>query len=365
MPIPGSSPALAYIAARRESIFSTLREVAATRGGQLEAGQAGGAELLATLLEYAGRGKMLRGALVHLGAELFAGRGPRPGVPEAAAAMELFQAGLLVHDDIMDRDELRRGAPSVHSRFAAEARASGAPDSLHLGEALAICAGDLCYFEGYRLLSSALEASSLGPAARGDLLSTVSSELSVVALAQMRDCRWGSLPLEPTEDEIVGMYRGKTARYTFSLPLVVGASLGGGEASVALLREIGESAGLAFQLRDDELGLFGDPELLGKPVGSDLRENKKTVLRARLFARASADERSRLLSVFGSDKAGPAEVALVRELAEKLGVRASLSAWMTELAGRARAGIAGLTGVEPGARALLLDLVDWLVTRQA
>jgi geranylgeranyl diphosphate synthase type I len=329
------------------------------RGLALEAQLPGGRELMKRVLEYALRGKMLRGALVHLGAELFEAATER-GIDETAAAMELFQAGLLVHDDIMDRDELRRGAPSFHSRYALEAKAEGAEDPVHLGESLGICAGDVCLFEGFAALAAAVAGAGEGGAV---LLALCAEELSVVGLAQMRDCRWASLPLEPGEEEILAMYRGKTARYSFSLPLAAGALLAGRADLRSSLFEIGELAGLAFQVRDDELGLYGDPSRTGKSVVSDIREGKKTLYRARLMARAGEAERGRLAAIYGSPAAGEAEAAFVRDLLETSGVRAEIAAWRDGLARRAKTLAESMKGADPERVAVLTDLIDYLVSR--
>jgi len=142
---------LAFFGSRRAEIVEALGAIAPA---SVEA-----REPLERIREFCGRGKMIRGCLVFLGAE--AGGGARAvDVPLVAAAMELFQAGLLAHDDIMDRDETRRGAPTIHARYAAEAEArfaaealargagvatrfaAGPDEALHVGEALGICLGD-------------------------------------------------------------------------------------------------------------------------------------------------------------------------------------------------------------------------------
>lgn len=348
-----------YLTARRAEILRDLESLAPTRGRELDGSLPGGGELMARILDYASRGKMLRGSLVHLGAALF-GEAGAAGVAETAAAMELFQAGLLIHDDIMDRDDRRRGGPSVHAAYAAEAAAAFAEDPRHLGESLAICAGDVCFFEAIRLFSAVAGNS---PAA-APLLSLVGGELSVVGLAQMADCRFGDLPAEPSEHEILAMYRGKTARYSFSMPLAAGATLAGrADAREALFR-IGDLAGLAFQLRDDEIGLFGDAERTGKVTGSDIRENKKTLWRSRLLAAAGSEERKRLLAIYGNTEISAAEVEHVRHLTVALGVRADIVGWYGELVAEASGLARGLSGVDEASLDALLELVDWLVTRK-
>jgi len=154
----GAATALGYLASRRERIAAALASLAERRGSELERAPGGGRAALDRILEYCLRGKMIRGSLVYLGLESAAagGAAAASAADSVALAMELFQAGLLVHDDIMDRDETRRGAPSIHALYAGEARAEGAIDGLHVGEALGICSGDLCYFEAFAELSRSL-----------------------------------------------------------------------------------------------------------------------------------------------------------------------------------------------------------------
>ncbi|MEI6385528.1 MAG: polyprenyl synthetase family protein [Spirochaetota bacterium] len=356
--------ALAYLRSRRQLIMtglsSLVRERGAAPAGWPASLHLGGTELMARLAEYAGRGKMLRGALVYLGAELCTD-GDAPSASGIAVAMELFQAGLLVHDDIMDRDELRRGKAAIHASYRDEAASKGAFDAPHLGESLGICAGDICYFEGFGALARSVAGLPLGPG----ILELCSGELTLVALAQMADCRFGGLPEEPDEEAILAVYRGKTARYSFSLPIACGAMLAGDEATAKGLFAVGELAGLVFQLRDDEIGLFGDPAVTGKGAYSDLRENKKTLMRARLFARADAATRLRLSSIYGSPEAGEAEAAWVRGLVEGLGIAGELRREREELGVQARASVEGIPGLRPVPKETLLDLIDWLSARSS
>jgi geranylgeranyl diphosphate synthase, type I len=362
----GEVAALAYLAARRDGIAASLHDLATRRGDALERAPGEGRAALERVVEYCLRGKMIRGGLVHLGYEAASGLGadrrPRSAaaaVDSAAMAMELFQAGLLVHDDIMDRDETRRGGPSIHALYADEAREAGSTDGPHVGEALGICAGDLCYFEAFAELA---RASSDHPFSRA-IIALCAEVLSEVAAAQMADVSWGASSTEVGEDEILAMYRCKTARYSFSLPLAVGALLAGDEAAASALATIGESLGVAFQLRDDELNLYGDPARTGKRPGGDLREGKKTLLRAGLLAAASPTERLKLESVFGDARASDADIDYVRRLAESLGVRPALSRKAAELADRARSGIAALGRPDAAAREILEGLADYVTLR--
>jgi geranylgeranyl diphosphate synthase type I len=361
----GRDAALSYLRDRKAAISEELRRITRERGSVLAAVSAGGRELLDRIQEFCLRGKMLRGALVGLGSLLFSEAEP-PGSVQAAAAMELFQAGLLVHDDIMDGDDERRGAPTLHRAYASESAAAGACDSEsyrasdRAGESLAICAGDVCFFEGFAELGRAI---AYNPGA-AEAYRLCAEELSVVGLAQMSDVGWSALAGEPSEDEILAMYRCKTARYTFSMPLAVAAVLAGRADAVPALYEIGGEMGIAFQLRDDELGIFGDPALTGKSASTDIREGKKTLFRARLFARSEAGELPRLRAAF-SRGAAEGEIAFARARIEGLGIRAGIAAEARAAAARAERLISALPGARAPGAELLKGLLDYVTAREA
>jgi geranylgeranyl diphosphate synthase type I len=372
------SDTLAYFESRRALIVRALDALVPASGPTRES--------MERIVEFCGRGKMIRGCLAFLGAEAAAEAAAAVGGASAAergeaialvaAAMELFQAGLLAHDDIMDRDELRRGAPTVHARYAKEARErmaggpAAAAEALHVGESLAICLGDFCYFEAFAVLSRALA----GNGRQGEIVELCGSGLCEVAVAQMTDVAWGAGKAEIPEGEILSMYRGKTAHYSFSLPLAVGAlaaagapgmAAASGEAAVVRpLYELGEKLGILFQIRDDELGLFGASESIGKGAGSDLREGKKTLFRSRLLAAAPDRERARLSELFGGGvDARPEDIAYIRRLSEELGVAESIARMSRESEAEALAILGSLAALAPATRATLEGLVEYVTRR--
>jgi geranylgeranyl diphosphate synthase type I len=328
-----------------------------------------GGELGGLLSAFAAQGKMLRGGMVFLGARLLE-CGPLPpegAVTAVAAAMELFQSGLLVHDDIMDRDATRRGEPTIHHRYADQARRRRARDPEHLGQSLGICAGDVAFFLGFEVLSGP----PVPEQARAGLLALCSGELSRVAVAQMQDVAWGAQPAfggagseAAPEEEVLRLYTFKTGRYTFSMPLAAGALLSGcGPEAREALERLGECLGILFQLRDDLLGLFGDPRELGKPVGSDLREGKKTILHGRLMARAPEAAAARLRGIFGNPAIGEAELDFVRGQVEGLGVLRELQELSAGYAAEARRLIEGLPRARAEERGVLGELVRYTSER--
>jgi geranylgeranyl diphosphate synthase, type I len=313
-----------------------------------------GADAAEKIDEFSSRGKMLRGNMVRLGYELSKGTPPSGDdercVDLAGAAMELFQSGLLVHDDIMDRDRVRRGSPTVHVGYETALESGGYDDPPHNGASLGICSGDLAFFAAFRVLATLPTDASTSRA----LMSIASRELSLVGVAQMQDVANGAIKpdsanpfrdaaCEPLEEDILKLYRYKTGRYTFSLPLALGATLAGaGDETRTALEEAGEDLGILFQLKDDELGLFADEAELGKPVGADIREDKKTLYRLRLFEKADHKTADRLRSMFGNHEPGMIDAGFVRSTIERLGIREELAAMMRRYADAAGNKIANL-----------------------
>lgn len=217
-----------------------------------------GGDIIDRLVPFTTSGKTTRGSLAVYIHSLFTKR-RSPGIYDAAAALELFHSGLLIHDDIMDNDTLRRGKESIWAQYRRVSR------DTHIGISQAINAGDLCFFLAQELFADS------------NLLPFVSNELTYVAIAQMQDVAnlHGKFV---TKDDVLSLYRYKTARYTFSLSMTVGAMVAGAaKQHRTSLTRLGESLGLLYQIRDDELSVSGDSAVTDKPVGSDERNRKQTL----------------------------------------------------------------------------------------
>ncbi|MEK7572118.1 MAG: polyprenyl synthetase family protein [Patescibacteria group bacterium] len=231
-------------------------------------------------------GKCIRGTLVQLGYEA-ASEKSSAAILQPAAAFEILHAGLLIHDDIIDKSPLRRGRLSVYTQLG----------GTHYGISQALCLGDAGFFLAYSLLSG----SNFPSSRKNKALQTFSEIVSDTILGEMLDVELAtkkdfSLP----EEEILHIHRLKTARYTFVGPLLVGAILGG--ASASLLRKLsvfGEALGIAFQLQDDILGIFGDERKIGKSVTSDIAEGKVTLLAQYAFVHASSSQKAFLMKHYG------------------------------------------------------------------
>lgn len=243
------------------------------------------------LCEMTVSGKMLRGLFVMMIASFHNKELMHdPRLMHVAAAMEFMQTALLIHDDIIDNDRMRRGMKTIFVQYAEVAADENIPDAEHYGKSLAICAGDIAIFLAFELLSCNANSPELNR-----LVSKMAREIHLVAVGEMMDVDMASRSGEPTISDIMKMYIYKTSRYSFSLPFALGATFAGADTDhIAALEKLGENIGVLFQIQDDWLGLYGDEKTTGKPVGSDLREKKKTLYRSTLYKHLSEPERQRL-----------------------------------------------------------------------
>jgi len=315
-------------------------------------------DLHVRLAESSEGGKAFRGRLL-LAAHVACG-GPEPDAAlDVAAALELFQTAALIHDDVLDGSDLRRGRPAAHRVFEAAHRDAGwVGDAAAYGRAGAILAGDVA-------LVAAQRASTVAARRAGDRVADLFDEMAVLVTAgQHLDMRVAVSPLDALpglEGRIRQTMRSKTASYTAEFPLALGAAVAGADdAAVAALRAAGVPLGIAFQLRDDVLGVAGSPEVTGKPVGDDLREGKRTLLVWHATTRGSAAEREAVLAVLGRDDAPVAAVEAAVEALRSSGALAFVETEIADHAARARAALADALPDATG----VLTLVDAAVDRR-
>ncbi|MFD4030788.1 polyprenyl synthetase family protein [Streptomyces sp. NPDC058637] len=276
-------------------------------------------------------GKRLRTQFTWCGWRAVGGSGDATAVVRTGAALELVQACALIHDDVMDGSTLRRGAPAVHVDFAhmhRTARMAGPPEAF--ATSAAVLAGDLALTWADDLLTETALGSPHGPglhrewqAMRGEMVA-----------GQYRDIHAQATGASGV-DEAVTIATLKSALYTVERPLALGASLAGADASTMdALRSAGRCAGLAFQLRDDLLGTFGDPDVTGKPADEDLRTRKLTYLLAvgLGLAEASGDEEAADALAPGPPCPSDDAVQRMRAALERTGARGVVESKITELA---------------------------------
>lgn len=308
-------------------------------------------EALDKLKRFVPEGKLLRGILTVFAYEMCHGKGVR--MEDIAAAMEFNQSSLLIHDDIMDQDTMRRGSKTLYAEYMDDA--SHVMNPLLYGQSMAMCVADIGFFLAFELLvRSGVDAA---------VITEIVSEIQLVGGAQMSDVHLGQSTDEPGSEEIMNVYRYKTGRYTFALPLKVGAMAAGADAEVVkLLEKFGETLGIIFQLRDDEIKLFGSNQSTGASIGSDIRENKKTIMRHILYTQASPTLRKRLDSVFGNPDITDAEVDEVKRSIETLGVLDRIHQDMQHMITTLQEALTALP-VDPAYKTLLQEFVTYNVTR--
>jgi geranylgeranyl diphosphate synthase, type I len=327
-PLPGGSPHPADEAA--SAVDAVLAEHLHTRLQEARRVDAVFAEEVASRVAgfVLNGGKRLRTAFVRCG-WLAAGGTGDPGTPlRIGAALELLQACALVHDDVMDESPVRRGAPAVHADFAHMHRTSRMRGSAaSFSATAAVLAGDLALAWADDLFTETALASLFGQQLHREW-QAMRGEMVAGQYLDMRAQATGSCDLGRARN-IATL---KSALYTVERPLALGAALAGADARVMDgLRSAGRCAGLAFQLRDDLLGAFGDPAVTGKSSDEDLRARKLTCLLAVALRRAAESDDTEALAVLGAEGGGGGTVDRMRAALERTGARAVVEEEIAEL----------------------------------
>lgn len=252
------------------------------------------------------QGKRLRGSFVYYGYKL-GGREVDDKVWKAAEAVELVHTALLMHDDFMDRDPVRRGGPTTQIFFA--------KGDEHYGESMAVCLGDAILCLGFeRLLDCGFENEKVREAMK-QLLRGITN----TAFGQAYDV---SLPKlgEMTEERVMSLHRAKTAIYTYENPLLIGGILAGLSSETrTVLQDYSVDGGIAFQLQDDVLGVYGDEEKTGKSANSDLLQGKVTLLVVKVMEMGSESQKADLLKVWGRLKAQDGDIEAAKTAIKESG----------------------------------------------
>jgi geranylgeranyl diphosphate synthase type I len=298
-------------------------------------------------------GKRLRPAFAYWG---YRGAGGLDGdaVVAAVSALELVQASALIHDDLMDRSDTRRGEPSVHRRFAARHTAAGwRGGSAAFGDSVAVLLGDLTLVWSDELLhTSGVEPGELARAR--PVFDEMRTEVTIGQYLDVLTQATGDTSVERAGK----VARYKSAKYTVERPLLFGAALAGApRALTEAYSGFGLPLGEAFQLRDDVLGVFGDPDRTGKPAGDDLREGKRTYLVATAFAALGDAGRAELDAGLGDQRLDDDGVARLRTIIRDSGALQRTEERITVLTDAALATLEAAE-IEPEARTVLRELAD-------
>lgn len=262
-------------------------------------------EYIDALIRHSDGGKRIRAYLVSLGYGLFKGLNRIDDVLVPSLSYELFQTGILAHDDIIDNSDYRRFKPSMHKDLGEG----------HDGVSKSICVGDFGIVSAIEILDKC----SFSAETKLRAISHQNKVFSATIAGELKDIEF-SYKERAEEQEILEMYRLKTAQYTVSGPLVLGAILAGADdEEIRLISEFGDAVGISFQIRDDILGMFGDEDKLGKSNISDMCEGKKTVLVSHFDKTATDELKDEFYSVYGREDSGETELLAARKMLEDTG----------------------------------------------
>lgn len=304
-------------------------------------------------------GKRFRPALV-VGVYRDLGGTDDDSAVRVATAFELLHTAFLLHDDVIDRDLVRRGVPNLAGSFAADAASHGATDAAARtwGEASAILAGDLLIQAAQGFIAR-LEVPDR---TRGPLLDLFDRSVFITAAGELSDVAFSVRVRTPSLGDVMAMTEQKTASYSFEAPLKAGALLAGADGdTLGTLGEFGRLVGIAFQLRDDLLGVFGDSTVTGKSVFTDLRNGKETPLIA--HARSTAHWPS-IEGVLGEPGLTDADCDALRTVLEDCGARSFVDGLISDHVARA-VDLVETSSLPPTLTGHLRDVAQHAVVRAA
>lgn len=289
-------------------------------------------------------GKRLRPVLALVSCEAVGGKAY--DAMEAATALELLHTFTLIHDDIMDRDDFRRNVKTVHRAW---------------GEPMAIIAGDALFAKVFEAVAKNAKRRGLSPSHTVELFETISRASFEICQGQALDIIFeGRVRVE--ESEYMEMVSRKTGAL-MEASTKVGALLGGGKPrEVGALARYGRLIGMAFQIQDDMLGVAGEQEKFGKPVGSDIREGKRTLIAVRALKTASRGDRAELLRTLGNEDASKAEIRRAISILRKTGAIDYAARRARELVEEAKSKLGVLR--DSKAKRFLLELADFTIGRE-
>jgi geranylgeranyl diphosphate synthase, type I len=350
--------AVSGVAARVNERLADLFDVEQSRWAELDPDLGPPLEVLRSYV--LSGGKRLRPAFCYWAFVGAGGATGDPAVIDGGASLEMLHTAALVHDDVIDGSDRRHGAQTVHVRQASEHRAHRwRGDADRFGAGAAILLGDLALIYSGRLLAGAPEAAV-------SVFDEMCLEVNVGQYLDILGAAEGvGLPDEAAVARARRICRYKTAKYTVERPLHLGAALASPASLADLagpLSRFGLPLGEAFQLRDDLLGVFGDTEVTGKPVGDDLRQGKPTLLASLAAARARGAGGSLMAERFGAPDLSAEEVACLQGVIDETGARAQVEVAIASLVDAAMEALRTLP-LEPNAVSALGEIGAFVAGR--
>ncbi len=315
-------------------------------------------------------GKRLRPAILRLSAGVLGGKDAENAALPAALGIEFYHNWTLIHDDVIDHDATRRGKPSVHAATAAAFSDAGAETAAEYGTDIAILAGDALHSAAIAHFASLSDSGKVRPEVALKILSLLEGNYGLRLLnGETIDTKNGLLYGKNAfwkipESEVIGMMAGKTGAL-FAIAALAGALIGQNSPELTpeakALSAFAEHCGVAFQLQDDILGLTADEEKLGKPILSDLREGKPTVLLLRAYKKSSEEEKAFLRRTVGQSR-NPGELLQAREILLKNGGVSETEKLAAAALEKARAALSCLP--DSSYKSLLAEWCEFMLDRK-
>lgn len=306
------------------------------------------------------KAKRLRPALYYYTYLMMGGKDKTEAL-KSSIFIEIIQSYLLIHDDVMDEDTMRRGGPTVHKIYEKVHKLKyRMHDSAHFGESMAINLGDIaCH-----LAMQVLTESKFKPKRVVRALDQFHKQIVTVGFGQMLDVL-SSVKAEVTQEDVLKIHRFKTASYTYETPISVGAIMAGAtDKDVQILKDYAIPAGIAFQIQDDILGMFGDEEALGKANISDLREGKHTLLIIKALERASRKQIHTITQALGNRNVNQEMADRVREIIIDTGSLDYSKELAVKFVLKAKKALAKMPNWNGEGRAFLDGVADYMINRE-
>lgn len=305
-------------------------------------------------------GKRVRGCLVKLGYECFK-KPDEKKLLSVSAAIEIVHGAILIHDDIIDASQFRHGRPTVHEQYKKKyyqkTYTKGNPQ--HYAESMALVVGLEGYFEAIKLLAQVQFPAENKTAAIEEL----GRFMAKTAYGEILDVDF-AYRSRVSEKDVLLIHQLKTARYTLVGPLKIGGLLAGAsESEVSKFKNYGFPVGLAFQIQDDILGMFGDEKKLGKSVGDDLKEGKNTFLYTQAFKKGNSDQKKRLKKLWGRQTASQSDLQEARRIIQETGSLEYSQKLAQNLVEKGRKAVPKITK-KKSLQEVFYSLTDFIVQRE-
>lgn len=315
-------------------------------------------------------GKRIRGVLIKLGEKIALNYSGSNYLP-IAVGYELFQTSILIHDDIIDKSDLRRNRKTIHVESAQNIKEMFGADitereAEHFGIARALCIGDYGFFIAYQILARCTIDKS-------DLLKVYQLYAEIFTLTCEGEIMDTILPYKKIsilenyveyEETVLKIYEYKTAWYTLAGPIILGAVCGGaGEDLISLLKDIMIPLGIAFQIKDDLLGIYSNDDVLGKSVLSDIRENKQTLMYGYAYKNADEEQRKLLSQHYGKEDADQKDLEIVQNLFVDTGAKLYATEEIKRLSEHSR-GLINNQLISEENQCILYGLISYLMERK-